>query len=133
MQPDTFGERTLTDLDHARLSKLLERHLPPTFADLLDCAEVTSSRAVPTDVVTMYSRVEIVDQHTHRRQTLTVCYPADALPATGFISVLSPVGMALLGQRVGSTARWITPTGECGVASIAAIAFQPEATGDYAR
>jgi len=133
MQPDPFGERTLTELDHARLSKLLERHLPPTFADLLACAEVISSRAVATDVVTMYSRVEIVDAHTHRRQTLTVCYPADALPAAGFISVLSPVGLALLGQRAGSTAQWLTPTGELGSASIAAVVFQPEATGDYAR
>ena len=133
MQPDTFGERTLTDLDHARLSKLLERHLPPTFADFLACAEVTPSRAVAADIVTMYSRVEIVDLHTERRQTLTLCYPADALPSTGFISVLSPVGLALLGQRVGSTAQWSTPTGERGAAAIAAIAFQPEASGDYAR
>ncbi len=85
------GERTLTDLDFSRLSKLVGLPLSPFLADLLATAEVTSSRAVRADVVTMYSRVELVDVHTHRRQVLTVCYPRDAEPAAGFISVLSPV------------------------------------------
>ena len=53
------------------------------------------------DVVTMYSRVELVDVHTHRRQVVTLCYPQDAEPAAGFISVLSPVGISLLGLREG--------------------------------
>jgi hypothetical protein len=60
MHATIHGERTLTDLDFTRLSKLLGRELPPTLADLLASAEVTSSRAVPPDVVTMYSRVELV-------------------------------------------------------------------------
>lgn len=132
MHATIHGERTLTDLDFARLSRLLGRHLPPSLADLLACAEVTSSRAVPADIVTMYSRVELVDLHTRRRQTLTLCYPADAEPAAGFISVLSPVGNSLLGLKAGDIARWQTPTGEACAAEIAAVLFQPEATGDYA-
>lgn len=54
---------------------------------------------MPADVITMYSQVDIVDAHTGRRQTLTVCYPEDAEPSAGFISALSPVGCSLLGQR----------------------------------
>ena len=79
----------------------------------------------------MYSRVELVDAHTRRRQVLTVCYPEDAEPAAGFISVLSPVGISLLGLKTGDIAKWLTPTGEECAAEIAAILFQPEATGDY--
>ena len=132
MHATIHGERTLTELDFARLNKLPRLNLPPSLADLLDCAEVTSSRAVPGNIVTMCSRVEIVDAHTRRRQTLTVCYPEEAKPAAGLISVLSPVGTGLLGLKVGDTARWQAPNGEACAAEVAAILFQPEATGDYA-
>jgi regulator of nucleoside diphosphate kinase len=132
MHAVVHGERMLTDLDFSRLSKLAARLLPPFLENLLANAEVTSSRAVHADVVTMYSRVEMVDVHTHRRQVLTVCYPHDAQPAAGFISVLSPVGISLLGLRAGDAAKWHTPHGdECG-AIVESIQFQPEATGDYA-
>jgi regulator of nucleoside diphosphate kinase len=133
MHATVHGERTLTDLDFARLTRLLSQQLPPTLADLLASAEVMRSRAVNADVVTMYSRVEVVDAHTRRRQVLTVCYPDDAEPAAGFISVLSPVGMSLLGLKTGEIARWLTPTGEECAAEIAAIPYQPEAAGDYSR
>ena len=133
MHAVVHGERTLTDLDFARLSKLPSQPLPPTLAEVLASAEVTSSRTVNPDVVTMYSRVEVVDVQTRRRQVLTICYPRDAEPATGFISVLSPVGNSLLGLKTGDIARWLTPTGEECAAEIAAIQYQPEATGDYSR
>ncbi len=135
MHATIHGERTLTDLDFARLSKLLPGRalLPAHLADLLASAEVMSSRAVPRDVVTMNSRAELVDVHTGRRQTLTVCFPKDAEPAAGFISVLSPVGSSLLGLRVGDIARWHTPNGDDCAAEVAAVLFQPEATGDYQK
>lgn len=126
------GERTLTELDFTRLSKLPERHLSPALTRLLASADVTGSRDVRRDVVTMHSRVELVDTHTHRRQTLTICYPAEAEPAAGWISVLSPVGSSLLGLKAGARAVWQTPTGEACSAEVAAIVFQPEASGDYA-
>lgn len=128
---NVHGERMLTDLDFSRLTKLVDQHVPPVLEDLLANADITSSRAVQPDVVTMYSRVELVDAHTHRRQVLTVCYPQDAEPAAGFISVLSPVGISLLGLKVGDFARWQTPHGEECAAMIESIQFQPEATGDY--
>ncbi|GKT15453.1 hypothetical protein AVHY2522_08190 [Acidovorax sp. SUPP2522] len=53
MHATIHGERTLTELDFARLSKLPGRELPPALAALLASAEVTGSRAVPGDVVTM--------------------------------------------------------------------------------
>ncbi|MEJ8859539.1 GreA/GreB family elongation factor [Variovorax robiniae] len=133
MHTVVHGERTLTDLDFARLTKLSSRQVPPTLADLLASAEVTKSRAIDTDVVTMYSRVEMVDVRTRRRQVLTICYPQDAAPAAGCISVLSPAGVGILGLRTGDIARWLTPAGEQCAAEIAAIQYQPEAAGDYSR
>ncbi|MDM0110091.1 GreA/GreB family elongation factor [Variovorax sp. J22R24] len=133
MHAVVHGERTLTDVDFARLTKLLSQQLPPTLADLLASAEVMRSRAVNADVITMYSRVEVVDAHTRRRQVLTICYPDDAEPAAGCISVLSPVGISLLGLKAGDVAKWLTPTGEECAAEITAIQYQPEAAGDYSR
>lgn len=132
MQAAIDGEHMLTELDFSRLTALLSRQLTPPLADLLSSAEITSSRAVDLDVVTRNSRVELVDVGTHRRQVLTVVYPGDAEPAAGFISVLSPVGIGLLGPKAGDVAKWSMPHGEeCG-AEVVAILFQPEATGDYA-
>lgn len=125
------GERVLTDLDFSRLSKLVDKLGSPYLADLLVAAEVTSSRAVEPGVVTMYSRVELVDVHTQRRHVMTLCYPRDAEPALGLISVMSPVGGSLLGLKTGDVAKWCTPYGEEGAATVVAIQHQPEATGDY--
>lgn len=133
MHAMVHGERTLTDIDYARLNKLLSQQRPAHLADWFESAEVTGSRAAPGDLVTMNSRVEIVDVHTHHRQVLTICYPGDAEPTAGHISVLSPVGSSLLGLRAGDTARWLTPHGEGCAAQIVAIQYQPEATGDYTR
>lgn len=132
-------ERTLTELDHVRLHHLLQRQgaaaLPPPTSrqieDLLDAAQVVPSRAVEPDVVTMYSQLLLRELHADTRSKLTLCYPADAEPAEGFVSVLSPVGRALLGLRVGETARWTTPDGQSHAAEVVALLFQPEASGDY--
>lgn len=139
---NTFSplERTLTQLDHVRLHKLTTRsqatHFSPTptletMQTLLDTSDLVASRDVAPDIVTMNSRVLLVDPNTQTRQTLTLCYPEDSDPGAGFISVLSPMGASLLGLRVGALARWRTPHGTEGMAEITAILFQPEASGDY--
>lgn len=131
MHATIHGERTLTELDFVRLNKLTGNHPPPALADLLDLAEVLPAREVPADIVTMYAQVEIEDLPTQQRQKLVVCYPGDAEPGAGFISVLSPVGMGLLGLKAGEIARWHTPDGAEVAARVVAILFQPEASGDY--
>lgn len=125
------GERTLTDLDHVRLSKLQDQRSHPALDELLEVTDVVSPQEVAPDVVTMRSQLVIADAQTGQRQTITLCYPADADPASGRLSVLSPVGLALIGTRVGATARWRTPGGEEGAAQVVDIVHQPEASGDY--
>jgi regulator of nucleoside diphosphate kinase len=136
----TFAqERLLTELDHVRLTKLIERaqrdavlaHPNAEIEDLLDGAEVVPARQIAADVVTMYSQVELLDADSAARSRLTLCYPADADPPAGFVSVLSPVGAALLGLRVGALARWREPSGRARAARVLGIVFQPEASGDY--
>lgn len=115
-------ERTLTELDHVRLLNLLRRDARGdgsraqlcAIEDVLDAATLVPSREVAPDVVTMYSQVLLQDSQTGQRDTLTLCYPVDAEPARGFVSVLSPVGSALLGPHVGSMARWSGPGSSMG-------------------
>jgi regulator of nucleoside diphosphate kinase len=135
MEVSTLDERTLTELDHVRLARLVrgggEAASQSAIDDILDTAELVPSRAVSPDIVTMSSQVEVADLASGQRQRLTLCYPSDAEPARGFVSVLSPVGTSLIGRRVGSIARWRTRAGEQGAAELVALLFQPEASGDY--
>lgn len=133
MHATIHGERTLTELDHLRLTKLLAATSHPGLEDLLDLTDVVPSREVASDIVTMYSQVTLADTSSGQRHKLTLCYPRDADPATGFVSVLSPVGMGLIGLRLGAVARWAVPGGEESRAEVVEILFQPEASGDYTR
>ena len=131
MHKNLAGERLLTEIDYARLNKLHGAQLPPELIDTLDSLDLIPSREIPPDIVTMYSQMIVEDLDSRQRQKLTLCYPDDAEPHLGFISVLSPVGASLLGQRVGAIARWRTPNGEACAAEIISLLFQPEASGDF--
>lgn len=131
MHAEIDGERTLTELDFARLGKLNDGHWPDGLVAIGQFSDLVPSTEIAPDVVTMYSQVEIVDLSSRCRHKLTLCYPCDAEPGIGFISVLSPVGASLLGLRVGSIARWQTPHGDACAAEIVSMLFQPEASGDY--
>ena len=130
MHAPILGERTLTQLDFSRLRKLAGA-LPAELDDLLNEADVLDPRTISPDVITMYAQFVIREMKTQRRRQLVLCYPADAEPARGYVSVLSPVGLSLLGLPLGATARWFAPDGSENLAQIEEILFQPEATGDY--
>jgi regulator of nucleoside diphosphate kinase len=124
--------RLLSELDHLRIRRLLpQRGVPAPLAELLADADLVPPREVPADVATMYSQLLLADLATGEQRTLTLCYPADAEPARGFVSVLSPAGTSLLGLPVGGEARWQTPDGRQHAVRLLEILFQPEASGDY--
>jgi regulator of nucleoside diphosphate kinase len=131
MTATIHGERVLTELDHVRLRKLQDARAHPALEALLDIAELMRSREVPADIVTMHSKITLVDTRTGQRDQMTLCYPPEADPAKGFLSVLSPVGMSLIGLRLGAVAHWNTPGGEARSARVEEILFQPEASGEY--
>ncbi|AOW14857.1 hypothetical protein LPB72_20735 [Hydrogenophaga crassostreae] len=133
-----ISERVLTELDHTRLSKIARSPsslLPDTvldpLQDLLIDAHIVRSREVRDDIVTMYSQIEVRLNESQELSKIALCYPDDAEPTSGFVSVLSPMGLALLGLTLGQTAHWKSPTGAAMTATVEGILFQPEATGDY--
>lgn len=131
MQADIqIAERQFTELDFVRLNRLSASGAAAELAEVLAAADVVHGPDIGSSVVTMYSRVEIEDTQAQARRVVAVCYPQDAEPARGFISVLSPLGAGLIGMREGDTVRWNTPAGAW-EARVLSVLFQPEASGDY--
>lgn len=124
---------TKTDLE--RLQPVLDQHDTPasdSLASELHRADIVDSRAVPSDVVTMNSDVVYEDCATGVKRRVKVVYPKDADASRGQISVLAPIGSALLGLRVDQAIEWTVPSGTKRI-RVLEIRYQPEASGDYQR
>lgn len=119
----------LTDDDFVRLMALQPD--PPLRAEL-ERAVVVPPRTVPRDVVTMHSRVRYVDETSGQRREIQVVYPAEADVAQGKVSVLAPVGAALLGLAVGQVIEWNFPGGVRRL-RVEEVTSQPEAELDDRR
>ncbi|WP_460455942.1 nucleoside diphosphate kinase regulator [Arenimonas alkanexedens] len=115
--PKTLPPITLGSRDLARLEQLLDspalRRLPVAQAlgAELERANVLAPGQVPEDVVTMNATVTCVDEVSAEEHQFTLVYPQDADVATGKVSVLAPVGSALLGLSVGQVIDWQAPGG----------------------
>jgi len=96
----------------------------------LDRAHIVEPTAVPGDVVTMNSRVRFKDLDTTQDKVYTLVFPSEANLEQERISVLAPIGTAILGYRVGDTVEWQVPGGIKRV-RIEEILYQPEAEGQY--
>jgi regulator of nucleoside diphosphate kinase len=121
---------TKSDLD--RLLPLIDQHDTPasdSLASELYRAEVVDSRDVPADVVTMNSDVVYEDCATGVQRRVKVVYPQDADAGRGHVSVLAPIGSALLGLRTGQTIEWPVPNGTKRI-RVLEIRYQPEASGE---
>jgi regulator of nucleoside diphosphate kinase len=129
-----WPERTLTQIDYVRLTRLASASAAAesgAMQELLETSDLIASEQIPATVITMYSQVLLQGEPETAAYQVTLCYPADADPSKGFISVLSPLGGSLLGLRRGDVARWRGPSGREHTARIVALLFQPEASGDY--
>ena len=118
----------LTEDDLERLSQVLEAQ-GGRFAKLegeLARAMVVPRDEIPRDVVTMNSRVVFENETTGERREVTLVYPGDADIDAGKISVLVPVGTALLGLRVGQSIDWELPSGERHRYRVIEVPYQPE-------
>jgi regulator of nucleoside diphosphate kinase len=85
---------------------------------------------VPADVITMNSRVRLIDLDTGEEMVYALVFPNDADIDQHKISVLAPIGTAMLGYRVGDTFEWEVPGGLARL-RVEEILYQPEASGDY--
>ena len=123
--------------DHRRLKALLASHITQALAmktyldDLrreLDEAEVVDPECIPSDVVTMNSIVRLREVGHRDVETYTLVYPRDADIAAGKLSVLAPIGTAILGYRAGDAVQWRVPHGSVRIV-IDEVVFQPEREG----
>ena len=92
----------------------------------LERAVVVSSAAVPPDVATMNSRVSYTDDCDGLTRTVSLAYPAEADAAAGKVSILEPVGLALLGLSVGQSIEWDFPDGSRRRLTLNQVQYQPE-------
>jgi regulator of nucleoside diphosphate kinase len=123
----------ITDLDLQRLRPLLDI-ADSAAAELLDAelhrAAVVPHQVIGPDVVTMNSEVVYEDTATGLRRTVRVVYPDAADASRGSISVLAPIGSALLGLRIGQRIEWPFPRGKRHLV-VVDIPYQPEAHGHF--
>jgi regulator of nucleoside diphosphate kinase len=128
---------TLSRIDCERLEALLESAPAGIDTSALEAeltrAEVVEPSALPDDVISMNSTARFRDESDGSERELTLVYPANADSETGRVSVLAPIGSALLGLRVGQTIEWPLPDKRTLTLRVLSIAYQPEAAGELHR
>ena len=117
-------------VDSALQRKDHQRENVKRLMDDLDRASIIDAADVPHDVVTMNSAVCIMDVDSGEEMTLTLVYPEAADLSHGKVSVLAPVGAAVLGYRAGDIVEWKVPSGQRRL-KIEKVFHQPEANGHH--
>jgi regulator of nucleoside diphosphate kinase len=129
----------ITEPDHNRLSGLIDRTREGNGDDReylnklereLDRAEIVDPKDIPADVVTMRSKVRLKDLVSGESNTYSLVFPTEANFAEGKISVLAPIGTAILGYKRGDTIEWPVPSGLRRL-KVEEILYQPESAGDH--
>lgn len=122
-----MNDLIITDRDYSRLRVLGKNTL---LAEELDRATVIPMERVLNGVVTMHSRLVYLDEKTGERREVELVYPEEANTRAGKISVLAPVGSALLGLSVGQFIDWEFPAGEVRRLRVERILSQPQYLGE---
>jgi regulator of nucleoside diphosphate kinase len=138
-----MGKQTniyITKPDHERLTKLIEiarerdsdanREYLDRLEEELDRAEVVQQQDIPADVITMRSTVRLKDLDSSEEMIYRLVFPTEANYDDGKISVLAPIGTAMLGYRRGNVIEWPVPSGVRRL-SVEEILYQPESKGEY--
>ncbi len=130
----------ITEPDHERLTKLIDiareregdanrKHID-SLEEELERAEVVQQKQIPPDVVTMRSTVRLKDMDTGEEMTYQLTFPTEANYDEGKISVLAPIGTAMLGYRRGDVIEWEVPSGVRRL-RVEEILYQPESKGEF--
>jgi len=130
----------ITSKDRERLLKLINeerefgkgrnRECLKDLEQELNRANIVEPESIPADSITMNSKVLLKDLDTGEETTYTLVYPEDVNLAENKISVLAPIGTAILGFREGDVIDWKVPAGTVKL-RVEKILYQPEAAGDY--
>ena len=129
----------VTEFDLQRLKKLLweaqstdyrkSEYLEKLQTEILR-AVVVAPHDIPNNVITMNSKVCLQDVDTSEEEIYTLVFPEDSDLEQGKISILAPIGTAMLGYKVGDTFEWNVPSGKRRL-QVKKILYQPEASGDF--
>lgn len=132
------SQRVITELDAARIRELAAG-LPDrgrslgSLGELIDLvreeADIVPRSHIGADIVTVNSTVSFRDETTGAVHRVTLVYPRDFSVSNRRISLLSPVGRALLGRKVGALATFETPDGALRTIRVIELHYQPEASG----
>ena len=128
----------ITEFDYDRLRHLVESPkyrtthavLIAALKEELERGRVVAPGAVPRGTVTMRSRVRVRDLRADETETYALAYPEEADLELGKLSVLAPLGTALLGTRVGDVVEFDAPAGTRRL-KVEKVLYQPEAAGDF--
>lgn len=127
----------ISSLDATRLEKLIGRLDDaqfPSKGDLqaeIDRADIVAPEDMPSNVVTMNSTVVFKVESSGKEFSLTLVYPKDSDGGNNKISILAPVGSALLGLSEGDEISWPKPGGGQLQVRISKVIYQPERSGDF--
>ncbi|MCZ7591861.1 MAG: nucleoside diphosphate kinase regulator [Kiritimatiellae bacterium] len=128
----------ITELDKQRLDDLIEKAREfgtqkskdlDALAAELERAEVVSQKEIPPDIITMNSQVSLRDLSTNETTTYTLVFPDESNVDENKISVLAPIGTAILGYAQGDIIEWQVPAGLRKL-KVNEILYQPESSGD---
>ena len=136
---NTRPEITISSLDADRLYQLIESLSDSNFAGKkeleaeLNRAKVVAPKDIPPTTVTMNSTVSFEVESSQEEFVLTLVYPKDLDSSGHKISILAPVGSALLGLSQGSEIEWPKPGGGLLKVRIKEVTYQPERAGEFHR
>ena len=130
----------ITKPDKERLTRLIEftrerdddenRKYLDRLEEELAKADVVQQQDIPPDVITMRSTVRLKDLDTGQEMIYGLVFPTEANYDDGKISVLAPIGTAMLGYRLGDVIEWKVPSGLRRL-KVEKVLYQPESKGDY--
>lgn len=130
---------TVSSLDLRRLEQLLDslpaetRAAHQSLIEELERADVVEPEEVSPHVVTMNSTVRFRTEPDGKEFQRTLVYPSNADGSAEKVSVLAPIGSAMLGLSVGDSIDWPSPRGGTMTVRVIAILYQPEASGELHR
>jgi len=129
----------ITDNDMRRLKKLImvarefgkegEKYLMDLEGEL-ERGKVVKPQDIPNNIITMHSKIRLRNIDTQEEMIYQLVFPDNADVNQGKISILAPIGTALLGYKVGDIVKWKVPAGLTKL-KVEEILYQPEAAGDY--
>jgi len=129
---------TISSLDADRLYNLIDS-VPSNVTGIkeleaeLDRANIVEPNEVPETIITMNSTVDFIVEATNEEFVLTLVYPKDIDQSGEKISILAPVGSALLGLSQGDRIEWPRPGGGMITVLIKEVTYQPERAGELHR